>query len=292
MATFFSIFVNVLIAIYLRNVGLFGHIDGSVQISGIKLFRYLFGPVFILDVISHVLYFDATSAQRSKLLAFGARIFTRNVIFFLLVEIIVAASGIDLYWSGVGVLAYIVCSFAALVTYRKYRIRTLARGHIKPRKKLSVKLRYLLAALMLIVYILIILPLYSHSNSSWRLFIITLVHPILAQGYFMYARLCDMLAATSSPHVLKMSTKHVTMFSILATGRRIMLVQLTAAPQSAIRAIVISLVEDLFLRCFLVDMDEFILRKLNVDDDKSEAFVDIQRAVWMTHENMASVSEL
>ena len=168
MGTFFSIFVNVLLAIYLRNVGLFGHIDGSVQISGIKLFRYLFGPVFILDVISHVLYFDVTRAQRSKLLAFGTRIFTTNVIVFLLVEIVVAVSGIDLYWSGVGVLAYIVCSFADLVTYRKYRTRTRARSHIKPRKKLSVKVRYLLEGLLFIAYTLVVLPVYSDFNSSWR----------------------------------------------------------------------------------------------------------------------------
>ena len=52
------------------------------------------------------------------------------------------------------------------------------------------------------------------------------------------------------------------------------------------------LAEDLFIRCFLVSADKIILRILNVKDDKSKEFAEIQRAIWMGHENITSVFEL
>ena len=198
----------------------------------------------------------------------------------------------DVYWSGVGVIAFISYSIADWLAYRRYRVRARQRGRIKRRKKLSGKIRYALAALIYVLYILVIMPMYSGSGSSMRLFIIAIVHPILVHGYFTYARLCDMLAAPSTRHIIMMSAKHTTVLELLATGRRMMLVILTADPKSARLAILVSLVEDLFTRCFLIDVDRFILRMLNVEDIKSDKFVEIQRSVWMAHENMASVSEL
>ena len=234
----FSIFVNMPLAIYLRNIDVFSYDRynyGDVRMDATKIFRYFFCPIFILEVIAFMIYFDLRRASLSpKKWTFGAQILATYLVGFFAVELFAFASSVDVYWSGVSILVFLICTAAAAVIFSKHRLKGSQSRRVKSKFKISGKMRLFLKTLLCALNVIIIVPLYLRSGSSARLVIISVVHPIVFHSYLAYARICDILTCPSAHHATALSTKHVKVHAIMSLTRRFMLLNVGGATLSAI----------------------------------------------------------
>ncbi len=268
--SFPSLFILPLL-IFVRRCNFFDvDVQGIWRMNLTQLSRGLLFPYILFETVSHLLHTTEEKKGRKSRWQYFSRAVLPRVVGYACVEIL-SGAGVDIYWTGLGVLATALCAFAS-----KYRLGAKKRDLLDE----------CITIVFLILYTIIILPTFSASSSQTRLVIVAVVHPILSFGINTYFRLRDATGHPAPPHIiLGTFMRHVNIQSYLAFARRMMLLNVGDA-RTTIIAIAVCIVEDIIVRCFDVDSDAAIAKALRLVPSAH-----MLRAVWMSDACLQSVCE-
>ena len=211
-----------------------------------------------------------------------------HLLAYCIVEASAYLFSFDVYWSGLSVfLSIILTPLATAKAYSRYRPKTKIRDSMS---KITLVLDNLFRGL----FVLGILPVYFSLSPGMKIVVLILAHFFP----FNIINAANRIRAIRASESQYMAFRYMILTNqkskgLMAFSRRIMLLNVGDS-DTTMWAIAICAVSDLILRCFLVDIDTWLLKKLdraNIEN-KNSARAKIRQTAWACELNLLSTMEI
>ena len=253
LALIFALFLCTTVGVGIRSVDFFAREgEAGAKLNTLKVCRVLLGGYMIAETGRWKYHWNERIGPRKANYVFVTRVLFVHAIVWATVEIAANAYGVDLLFTGVGILSIVACALAVRRLYTKFTPRGYGRGLLE-------KVYTLFREFAVAAYILAVIPAYFASTTIVRIIIASVLHPLVYHAINVYTRIVNMRHETEPHVVITRTISDVQVKAFMALTKRIMLFSV-GGTDDILFAILLIAIGDLFNRCFVTSIDRYILK--------------------------------